>query len=213
MKRFDGAFRSAQAKVTRASKSTAREYAESILPDEPSFTVALATRIHDALRRPTAGGLSWDAKILSSRTEEPQYGADFLGVLNLRLRSYAVSKGFLAQAKRQEPQAPLSTREWKRLNKQCETMIYLSAESFVFVYSREGVFVVPAASVVACSGRQDLYTLHPKPLGAFYRDHFECFVGDRNLHRTDVGVLSDLRYRAGLQLMATESQQTEVEEP
>lgn len=179
MKRYESAFSSAATKVAGASKKTAQEYAEKQIPDEPSFTAALATRVRDGLNGYAKGGITWHAKILSSHgpnTEESKFGADLLGALALDLPGYSVKKGFLAQAKRQEP------------------------ESFVFVYGLNGVFAVPAIGVAACIQPEDLHTLHPKTLSGFYKEHFMCFVGDRRIDGATPAVLDRLLTRVSLSI-------------
>ena len=203
MKRFDSAYRSATTKVSAASTKTVRDYAAMRLPDEPAITVALATRISDGLDRHSSGGITWSAKVLSSHKEEPRYGADFLGLLSLRLPGYSVTKGYLAQAKRQEPGKGMSNNEWTRLQKQCEKMLNFTIESFVFIYSFNGVFVVPALSVLACASSEDLHLLNPKPMGRFFREHLECYVGDPRINTPDLRVLDQLPFRVGLQVAAS----------
>jgi len=206
MKRYESAFGSAATRVASAAKKTAEEYAEKNIPDEPAFTAVLATRVKDALSYYAKGGISWNAKILSSHgpnTEESKFGADLLGALALDLPGYSVRKGFLAQAKRQEPGKAVSGAEWKRMQAQCDTMLRFTPESFVFVYALNGVFVVPAISVVACSQVEDLHTLHPKSLSAFYKEHFMCFVGDRRINAASPNVLDNLLTRVRLEISAT----------
>ena len=206
MKKYDSAFSSAASKVGTAAKKTVEEYVEKGLPDEPSVSVALVTRIKDAISGFSKGGITWSAKILSSHgpgTEEAKIGADIVGALSLKFPEYSVKKGFLAQAKRQEPGKALDTKEWKRLQDQCKLMLACSPESFVFVYAMNGFYVVPAISVSACSGREDLHTLHPKTLSAFYKEHFMCFVGDKSITEATTSVLDNLLVRVAYELSAS----------
>lgn len=208
MKKYDSAFVSAAARVGAAAKKTAQEYAERNIPDEPSFTATLAVRIKDSLSGFAKGGVSWSAKILSSHgpnTEESKFGADILGALSLNLPGYSVKKGFLAQAKRQEPGKPLATSEWKRMQAQCNTMLNFTSDSYVFVYALNGVFVVPAISVSACQTIEDLHTLHPKNISTFYKEHFMCFVGDREIDAASTQVLNKILAREVFQVTANAS--------
>jgi len=205
MDRFKSAFRSAASKLAFAATNTMQDMARGGLPQEPEVTAALVVRFKDALNGHTKSGITWSAKILSShgpKTEEKEFGADFLGVLRLELEGCSIIKGFLAQAKRQEPGRALSTVDWDRLKKQCEKMLSFSAESFVFVYSLNGVFMIPAIGVSACSNSEDLHTLHPKTTSQFYKEHFQCFIGERRIDQTSHRVLEDLRYRHGLEIRA-----------
>ena len=206
MKRYDSAFSSAATRVNSAAKKTTEDYAKGYIPDEPNFTAALVTRIKDLLTDYSKGGISWTAKILTSHgpnTEETKFGADLLGALNLDLPGYSVRKGFLAQAKRQDPGKPIRSAEWRRMQEQCNTMLKFTSESYVFVYGLNGVFVVPAISVVACSNVEDLHTLHQKPLSGFYKEHFTCFVGDMRIDGASGRILDNLRARNSLELSAT----------
>jgi hypothetical protein len=205
MEKYANAFSRAASRVSTAATKTIQEYGADTVPDETTFTPALGTRIKDALNGYSASGITWNIKYLSSHgpgSEEKRFGADFLGVLSLNLPGYTVKKGFFAQAKRQEPGTKLSPKEWDRLVEQCQTMLAFSPESFVFVYSLNGVFVVPAISVLACHSHEDLHTLHPKKIGPFYREHFECFVGDRRIDSASTTVLDNLAFRVGLEISA-----------
>ena len=195
MEKYANAFRRAILRISKAASDTVQEYADKTTPDETNFTPALCTRIQVALDGFSAYGISWKVKYLSNQgggTEEKKYGADFLGLLTLALPDYVVRKGFLAQAKIQDPGERLSSADWTRLTGQCESMLKLTTEGFVFVYSLKGVFVVPAVSVLACQSSVDLHTLHPKKIGPFFREHFECYVGDRRICRTTPDVFVSL---------------------
>jgi hypothetical protein len=79
-------------------------------------------------------------------------------------------------------------------------MLRFTPESYVFVYAFNGVFMIPALSVVGCTSAVDLHTLHPKNTRQFYKEHFQCFVGDRRLHQIDPSALQDLRSRSGIEV-------------
>jgi len=117
-------------------------------------------------------------------------------------------KGFLAQAKRQEPGSKLVRSEWDRLQIQCRKMIRHTPESFVFVYSLNGVYMIPAVKVLSCTDIEDLHTLHPEKTGSFYRSHFECFIGDPRVDSATPAALEHLRYRSGLEIAAMTEQMT-----
>jgi hypothetical protein len=79
-----------------------------------------------------------------------------MGVLDVKVTDLRVKKGFLAQAKRAEPDTSFSRDEWARLQGQCETMLQRSPDSFVFLYSKEkGIRVVPAIEVWPAPGSVD----------------------------------------------------------
>ena len=205
MQRFNAAFESAASKLNAAANKTRDDMLERTLPDEPTVTSALVTRFRDALDGYERAGIRWSAKILSSHghgAAEGIFGADFLGVLRIEFPEFQIGKGFLAQAKRQNEGTKLSSKEWARLVEQCKKMMKYSNASFVFIYSLNGFFVVPAVSVLACRGPEDLHTLHPMRIHHFYKHHFRCFVGDYDIRYSTPSILEELRYRNGLEVKA-----------
>src|SRR5262249_657097 len=159
----------------------------------------------------STGGIFWNARVLSSHgagTEEAEFGGDLLGVLRISFPDYRVVKGFLAQAKKQKAGSKLPTDEWNRLQHQCERMLRVTPESYVFVYSLDGVHMVPAIAVTACTKREDLHALHPITTGRFYAEHFRCFIGDRRLDAAAPTTLESLRYKTGIEISAESKGQT-----
>ena len=204
MKKYDRAFEAAATKLSHAASLTVVDLNAGLLPDEPAFTAALITRFKDAVSGSFAG-ISWTAKILSSHgpnTEEGKFGADLLGVLRINFPEYQVAKGFLAQAKKQRAGKKLSRQEWNRMRNQCLDMLRRTPESFVFVYSEDGVHMVPAIAVVACQQSHDLHDLHPITTGRFYAEHFRCFIGDRRIDAPTAGVLDGLSYARAIEIIA-----------
>lgn len=195
MKRYSESFRKASSKLGRAAVKTMQEYGAGELPDECTITGALVVRLKDSLDGFVTPGISWSGKVLSPYTEEKVFGADILGLLSLDLPELKIRKGFLAQAKRQEPGSPLFTREWDDLVDQCKKMISFTPESFVFIYAYNGVFMVPAVTVAHCVGREDLHTLNPEKTSIFYKRHFQCFIGDLKIDSATPQALDGLRYR------------------
>lgn len=205
MQRFNAAFESAASRLSAAANRTRDDMVAQRLPDEPAVTSALVTRFHDALDGYEKAGIRWSAKILSSHgrgAEEAIFGADFLGVLKIEFPEFEVKKGFIAQAKRQDEGKKLTPSEWSRFEKQCTKMMKYSNTSFVFVYSQNGFVVVPAASVLACRGSEDLHTLHPMKIHHFYKQHFHCFVGDHRIQDSSPSILEELQYHSGLMVIA-----------
>jgi hypothetical protein len=147
--------------------------------------------VEESLRNFRVHGVRWTAKTLTDRganSQESRFGADFLGVLNIRLPDFSVSKGFLAQAK-------LMRGRWfhdaQQLQKQCEQMLMLSPDSFVFLYSRKGVRVVPAISVLGAKG--DPTQLYSRSSQRFFEQHLECFIGDRAISSPTPAALEKLQ--------------------
>lgn len=140
--------------------------------------------------------ISWEAATVrsgsGSAAEEKEYGADVMGVLSVALPDYKLSKGFLAQAKRAEPERPFRQYEWDRMVHQCERMLAITPDAFVIAYSRKrGVRFISAQAVRAFSGN-DLFELYDIGVRTFFEKHLQSFIGDSRLHKPDVGILKRL---------------------
>jgi hypothetical protein len=160
---------------------------------EPAMTERMITAIEKALDGEVIRGVRWEAKTLTDRgkgTQEKRYGADFLGALNIDLPDYKVAKGFLAQAKLLKHE---TVDDLSGLKEQCKKMLKLSPDSFVFLYSKTGVRVVPAISVIASD--RDPTELYGRSVQRFFEEHIECFIGDRAIQAATPGTLEDLRHR------------------
>jgi hypothetical protein len=80
-------------------------------------------RIEAAMENFKINGLVWKAKTLTDRgrhAQESEFGADFLGTLDIDLNGYKTKKGFLAQAKFTRS---LNAAELSRLQTQCNQML------------------------------------------------------------------------------------------
>src|SRR5256885_16033908 len=66
-----------------------------------------------------------------------------------------------------------------RIVSQADNMLRLSSDSFFFLYSRAGVYVVPSLHV-ALAGQNVIRTteMYYLGLGDFYEHFLTCFVGD-----------------------------------
>jgi hypothetical protein len=147
--------------------------------DEEDFTSQMLGAIRAGLSRVSTDGLEWDSAVFKKQTEEPKIGADFAGVLRMRLGGYDADKGFLAQAKMAGPRRQIRTA---KLLEQAKAMLDRSPASFVFLYRPTGVSVVPAVAVVANGGEPR--DLRSWSLEEFFSEHFSCFVGDPRLGRS-----------------------------
>ena len=196
MIRFPHIIRESARRVAHAADEAVEALRDGRIEQEPAYTDRMLGRIEHAMDEFRVKGVRWTAKTLTDRgpnAQEKEYGADFVGVLDISLRGYAVKKGFLAQAKMFEPERPVNRAEWERMKGQCETMLGLSPDSFLFVYSMTGTIVVPAASIVSLAERHNPHELYSRKLARFYEDHFECFIGDRRIHAPTIEALEALR--------------------
>lgn len=184
-----GIVRETAKRIAKAIDHTVGAFREGRIEQEPAFTDRMLGSIEESLRDYQIKGVKWEAKTLTDRgrgAQETKYGADFMGVLDINLPDYSVKKGFLAQAK-----IVTSYINIKSLHSQCERMLKLSPDSYIFLYSRERVVVVPAISVIGTSLRPT--ELYSKSAARFFEEHFKSFIGDKSLTAPDISTLEKLR--------------------
>lgn len=182
--------------IADAVSATRESYVVGRTQQEPSITDRMLGRIEQSLNGVTVKGVKWTAMTLTDRgagIQEKKYGADFLGVLEMNLPEYKVTKGFLAQAKRIEPDGSMRSAEFDRMVAQCNKMLELSSAAFVFLYGKERFGVVSAAAVAGLRHRTNPWELYSRSVQRFFEEHFQCFIGDRRLHTPHVDTLATLR--------------------
>ena len=193
-------------RIAAAANRTVDDLAEHRVEHEPEFTSEMIGRMKESMNVYRVGGVLWTAKTLTSHganAQERRFGADFMGILDLDLPEYKVRKGFLAQAKRIDWWGGMAGSEWDRMVDQCKTMLSITPESFVFVYSPRDITVIPAISIISAQQRSSLSDFYSRRLVRFYEDHFECFIGDMRLHAADIKILEQLETRNGILLRAS----------
>ena len=183
MKRDYAIVRHAAARIGRAVNHVVLALREEEIPNEPSFTDQMLGAIRARMDGYGHKGIRWTATVLNPHTEEGKYGADFAGVVRINLPDYRVMKGFLAQAKLVEPEDSFSRREYTRLLRQCQQMLSYTPDSFVFLYSRKRVTVVPAIAITAADPCNP-HEFYSRRITRFFEEHFESFIGDRKIHGT-----------------------------
>ena len=189
-----GIIRDAAKVIEKAAVDIVSALNNEIIEQEPDFTNQMIGSIRQAMDGYRNRGIRWEAKTLTAlgrSSQESEYGADFMGVLNIDLSDYRVSKGFLAQAKLIREGRDLNNSEYDRMQNQCERMLRISPASFVFLYSKDGIYVVPAISIVS-TNRIDPYDLYGRSIRRFYEEHFSSFIGDRCLNIPHVDALKDI---------------------
>jgi hypothetical protein len=148
------------------------------IEQEPDFTSQFVGEIRGELRRAhVAAEYRWDIKVLTDRgpgSQEKSYGADLLVVQSFNLTDYEITMVFLA----------LAMLEGKRndrtdLVEQCDRMLGVSPDAFVFQYARSGISVISASAAVASQGQLD--ELRAKSFDDFLTDFMTSFIGDRRL--------------------------------
>jgi hypothetical protein len=209
MLRYYGIVRDAASVVEGAAIGALESLRDGRVEQEPQFTDRMLGRVEQSMEGYENKGVLWRAKTLTDRgrnSQERRYGADFLGVANIDLPGLSVSKGFLAQAKLIEPGAYISPSDYERMQKQCDDMLRLSPDSFVFLYSASGIRVVPAITIASCE-KINPHDLYSRSIGRFFEEHFSCFIGDRAISTPNIEALEaiarDYQARSALALSAT----------
>ena len=172
-------------------------YREDRVMEEPQVTDRILGAIEVSIQNRQFGGVVWKARTLKTSgkgAEEKRHGADLMGVLDINLPFFKVKKGFLAQAKRAEPDGRFSLQEWKRLLFQCEKMLERTPDSFVWIYSkREGIRIFSANSVLGLGmTSRNVFDLYHHSVSSFFESHLECFIGDPLLNSTNIETLDTL---------------------
>jgi len=197
-------------RIAAAANRMVDAYSVAQVEHEPEFTGEMLGRMKEAIHGYRTKGVRWTAKVLTSQgpaAQEKEFGADFMGVLEFDLPEYSVKKGFLAQAKRIERGKPVTAGEWDRMAQQCKRMLSITPESFVFIYARAGIIVVPALAIVSATARGNPHEFYSRTVLRFYQDHFECSVGDMALSSADLATMERLKVRKALYLSASQTQQ------
>lgn len=130
-------------------------------------------------------------------SEEAPLGADIIFCLDIETSTYSVQKGFLAQAKVLPYRSLLKTDVAIELRKQCRKMLSVTPASMVFLYSANGIHVVPATAVAASTTR-DIYSLPTYDVGTLFYDFAICWFGDPTITSTDKASLENLKRVAGV---------------
>lgn len=190
----DRALRRISSEVGKATSSAEASYRNGDAPYEVDITGRLLGALEARLDKREIKGIHWRAKQFKtgrgSGAEEKRTGADFMGFLDLQVDQLTVQKGFLAQAKRVEPNQPIS--DWDRAVEQLEKMLAISPASFLFAYSKaKGIKIFPAIEVVGLKSK-DVFDLYDQTFRTFFENYLKCFIGDRQLTVPNIeGFLSD----------------------
>ena len=190
-----GVVRDAATQIGNAVETAVSALQQGRVEHEPSFTDRMLGSIEQAMSDYQTKGVAWSAKTLTDRgrnAQESRHGADLAGVLSVDLPDFKVEKGFLAQCKLIEPGDRMRPSEFDRMKKQCEKMLERTPDSFIFLYSRSGVVIVPAVSVVSSIPRNP-HDFYSRSVPRFYEEHFESFIGDPRLYAPTPAMLEDLQ--------------------
>lgn len=184
------AIRAVAKAVAEAVDISIRAFQNGRAMDEPAITGKILGSIEAKLEDFRTDGIAWDAHVLRTgrgiAAQEKKFGADILGALSIDLPEYKIKKGFLMQAKMAEPGESLSNKDWKRLKKQCETMLKNTQESFVIVYSREEGARIFSAKAIVAAETQDVFELYDRSVQSFFELYLECLIGDTRIKSADI---------------------------
>jgi len=197
--------------VERTVAEVIRGWSDNWVSDEHNITTNLFTRLEEQMKNISVNGLRLKVKYYAPqgpRSEEKRTGADIGVVLDVNLPGFTIKKAFLAQAKR----CPVAKKDrlceltgclQSKLLSQCQDMLRITPDSFVFIYYRQGVLVVPASSIEAICGklnrkRQD--KVYSKKLGSFFEEFLKSFIGDTRIAGSinNVGQLENFSREFGL---------------
>lgn len=174
---------------------------------EPPLTDRFIGAVVKSMHGYETKGIKWNAKTLSDRgqkSQESKFGADFVGILDINLPEFKIRKGFLAQAKLLKG-GNMNAADFKDMVEQCDKMLGISSESFVFFYSTKGISIVHANSIIGVRshrGSFDPSILDDRDARTFYEAHLECHVGDRRINAPSAELLGQLKARTGMELTA-----------
>lgn len=146
-----------------------------------AFTDRMLDRVEFALDGERIKGVDWRAETLAGEATGA-WEADFVGVLDVELPGYSVVTAFLARGACVASGDPVGGADVEALREGCRLMLERTPAAFAFLYSTDGVHVVPAVAVTS-SGPLNPHRLYPRALERFYEEHFACFFGDPGLVR------------------------------
>lgn len=215
-----GSIRRALIAIEAAENNAIKGLEQGLIDTEPSLTDRLLGGMEVAF---SAGnnGLRADQFDLKLRTlrdrganaPEREFGADLVCVFDSNIKGCILSKGLLVQAKKAgsggvtispgnhrypEVCVAVSNRDPSCPNSlfaQCQAMLSITPDSYVFVYCSDGIFVVPAISIVSLEVGGRPLNIYAKSLRYFMMDFMQCFLGDALISAVDDDSLRKARER------------------
>ena len=153
--------------------------------DEDDFTSRMADRIERRLDGVFVGGMKWKAITRKfpwrgPRSEEHRFGADLGLVLRMSGRGFDVTKGYLIQAKKFEFKGGLPFGKGDRVFGQCKDMLKITQEAYVWIYSRSGISILRAGSMVETDPSR-IPAMRRQTLYGFLMRAFMSWNGDYRL--------------------------------
>jgi hypothetical protein len=122
------------------------------------------------------------------KIQENHVGADLAIVLDMRIGGKNISKAFLVQAKVAKKNYSHSFGHTHAevysptLINQCENMLKITSDAFVFVYSEKGLYCIPAFQIILNNSPTVKTTeVSFKNTAMFFQNFFDCFIGDHKI--------------------------------
>lgn len=194
VKRHYGMIRQSAVRAAQAASEALGLLEELTVLPEPAVTDRMLDQIERALDGFEVNEVRWETRAVLDRGKaqrERSNCAGFAVVLDLHLPDYRVQKGFLARCKWIEPADHVSPVEWDWLRQQCQEMLGLSSAAYLCLYSRQGISLLPAQSILNAE-RCNPHALYTRSLQSFLEPFLECFLGDPALRIGPGGAQEDL---------------------
>lgn len=200
---FEATLQEAAHRANKAVSATLSKYRTGRVHDEDDITGVLVGQLDSQLEG-QIGDLTWDTSVVRHRAgsaaEEKRIGADLIIHVRLKTPQISYSKGVLVQAKRSEPGISLSVKDHQRLVDQCNTMLGVTPESYVFNYAHSEM---RCGSALWISGlaRTPIHEECSMTSYRFFYELFRCPIGDRQLSSSlvaDLPVPTVVKVRATL---------------
>lgn len=181
--RLEEAFRQAAHAADCAVSAAMEKYAHGHVTDEDDITGVLIGRL-DAAFDENIGDIKWSSSILRHckglAAQEKIVGADMLIHVSIKTPQLAYSKGVLIQSKRVDDGVEMTVGSHKELLSQCDKMLDITPDSFVFNYTKSGMRCASANRIAGASSRilNDSCNLTSY---RFFLEFFRCTTGDRRI--------------------------------
>lgn len=200
--RFEEAFRQAARAADRAVSATMRKYADGLVTDEDDITGVLIGQL-DAAFDQNIGGIFWSSTILRHRSgtaaQEKKVGADMLIHVSITTPQLTYSKGVLIQSKRVDDGIEMTASSHRELLSQCNKMLDVTPDAFVFNYTKSGVRCA-SANMITGSRSRALNESCNLTSYRFFLELFRCTTGDRRITSAN---FDDLQIPQGIAIEGT----------
>lgn len=200
--RLEEAFRQAAQAADLAVKASMEKYAHGHVTDEDDITGVLIGRLDTAFDG-NIGDINWSSSILRHRkglaAQEKKVGADMLIHVAIKSPQLTYSKGVLIQSKRVDDGVEMTASSHKDLLRQCDKMLEITPDSFVFNYTKTGMRCGSANRIAGASSRilNDSCNLTSY---RFFLELFRCTTGDRRITSAN---FDDLKIPQGIAIKGT----------